>query len=582
MLKVCRSQATLCCLFLAVCVAASWPVAETGMYDDWSYIRTVETFARTGHVVFNGWGAPLLGIQLLPAALLVKMFGFSYTLVRLTTVLVALGTTALVQRTLVRCGVEEWNASIATITLMTSPMFLPVVTSFITDVWCLCAIVVCLYCCLRSLTARSDSKAIAWVCSAALGNAVLGTSRQIAWVGVLVMVPSTLWLLRTRRRVVAAGAVGVASGWVVIAASMMWFAHHPYTLPEHFGFHGVKSALRHPSIFLRPLLEIPLLVLPMLLMFLPGVVRSDRKGRYVSAAGFAVFCLLAGYGYHLHTLQNWYAPFVRQIGSIFSPFGVYYLPPVWGERPPALPGWLRAGWSLLTIAGLLAWLSVTFGGPRRDPEAEKVEAISWRQLGVLLTSFAAGYTLLLMPRALKDLTIDRYLEPLLLVALIFLCRQYQDLFRSRLPRVSMVLAVVVAGYSVLTLQDCFANYRAVLAAANEVVASGVPRSQFDGGWEYDGLTQVIKGGYVHQGGIRLPEGQLLYGHRRSGPCEVPIDVWLPDVEPAYALSYSRDGCGGATSFAPVTYRRLLWPHTITLYIVKDPDLTGKHGLFPTF
>jgi len=74
----------------------------------------------------------------------------------------------------------------------------------------------------------------------------------------------------------------------------------------------------------------------------------------------------------------------------------------------------------------------------------------------------------------------------------------------------------------------------------------------------------------------------MYGHRRTGPCEIPIDVWIPDVEPEYALSFARDGCGGPTSYAPVTYKRWLWPHTITLYVVKDPDFSGKHGLFPSF
>ena len=71
-----RLTAVLCALTLAACVLAARPFAETGMNDDFSYIRTAQVFADTGHIVFNGWGAPMLGWQVLPAALFIKLFGF--------------------------------------------------------------------------------------------------------------------------------------------------------------------------------------------------------------------------------------------------------------------------------------------------------------------------------------------------------------------------------------------------------------------------------------------------------------------------------------------------------------------------
>ena len=46
-----------------------------------------------------------------------------------------------------------------------------------------------------------------WLASATMFNIAAGTARQIAWLGALVMVPSTVWLLRKRRCMKATGVV---------------------------------------------------------------------------------------------------------------------------------------------------------------------------------------------------------------------------------------------------------------------------------------------------------------------------------------------------------------------------------------
>ena len=44
----------ICACIVAVCVLLTYPVAEMGFQDDWSYIRTALEFARTGQFVYNG------------------------------------------------------------------------------------------------------------------------------------------------------------------------------------------------------------------------------------------------------------------------------------------------------------------------------------------------------------------------------------------------------------------------------------------------------------------------------------------------------------------------------------------------
>ncbi len=194
-----RRPAFLCALLFLLCAFATFPVAEIGMNDDWSYVQSARVLAQTGHIVYNGWAAPMLGWQLFLGALFVKLFGPSFTSIRASTLLVALLTAFLTHRTLVRAGVNSRNATVGTLALVLSPLFLPLAVSFMTDIGGLFCVVVCLYACLRALQAQSDRAVLAWLAFAALSNALGGTVRQIAWLGVLVMFPCAVWLLRRRR-----------------------------------------------------------------------------------------------------------------------------------------------------------------------------------------------------------------------------------------------------------------------------------------------------------------------------------------------------------------------------------------------
>ena len=202
-----RSQRNglICACIVAACVLLTYPVAEMGFQDDWSYIRTALEFARTGHFVYNGWATAMLGWIIPWSALFIKVFGFSFTLVRLSMLPVTMACVYLFHANLVRFGIRERNAVLGALTLGLSPIFLPMAASYMTDVAGLFVIVLCLYLCQRAVVAQSDRAVVLWLCCAAASNVVGGTVRQISWLGALVMVPSTAWLLRSRRGVAGHG-----------------------------------------------------------------------------------------------------------------------------------------------------------------------------------------------------------------------------------------------------------------------------------------------------------------------------------------------------------------------------------------
>jgi hypothetical protein len=87
----------------------------------------------------------MLGWQLLLGAIFIKLFGFSFFVLRAVTVLIATLTAFLFHRILVRCGINECNSSIGTLTLTLSPLFLPLTFSFMTDIGGFFVIILCQY-----------------------------------------------------------------------------------------------------------------------------------------------------------------------------------------------------------------------------------------------------------------------------------------------------------------------------------------------------------------------------------------------------------------------------------------------------
>ncbi len=176
-----------------------YPVAAMPFGDDFSYTKTALEFARTGHFVYNGWATAMLGWLIPWGALFIKLFGFSFTAVRLSMLPIAMATVYLFHDILRRFGINPANAVLGTLTMALSPLFLPLASTYMTDVPGLFVIVVCIYMCQRAVAAKSNKAALYWLVFATLVNIAGGTVRQIAWLGALVMVPSTAWFLRERR-----------------------------------------------------------------------------------------------------------------------------------------------------------------------------------------------------------------------------------------------------------------------------------------------------------------------------------------------------------------------------------------------
>lgn len=561
---------TLCVLIFAFSWLIAWPVAEMGFNDDWSYIKSTEVLAQTGHLVYNGWATAILGWQLVWGALFIKVLGFSFTAVKLSTLPIASGTLLLFYAIQRRFGITGRNAVFGTLTLGLSPMFLPLASSFMTDVPGLFATLLCLYLCQRAISVSTDRAAIVWLVFAATSNVFGGTARQIAWLGALVMVPSAGWFLRRRRGVLVASVLLWVGSFLAVLACVRWFAHQPYAVSEHIfdtkSFH-VLDASEPVFLMIAELLFLVLMAFPVLIAWLPEWRKASLPDRMMIG-----YILLIWGGYQLFT--KWALPWLGNI-ILWEFDNQKDATGLWDSRHFALPFPACFAVSLLIEATALLVIGVIRGRRRAGISisflTEHGDAF-W-----LIVPFSVSYLMLIIPRALHADLLDRYVLGLMPFAIIILTLLYQDYVSRDLH---WICAVAIAIYGVLAIagtHDWFAWQRARVEAINEVRAAGVPRTEIQGGLEYDGWTQIENGGHINQPLVEFPSGTFDPNSpvpQVAEDCRLAFAMYTPLVHPRYSVVYGPKWCFTRTEFPPVSYRAWIPPFRRTIYVQGIPSSAG--------
>ncbi len=572
--------AVACALTLILCYFAVRPYAEMGIADDWVYTRDALNVALTGHISYSGGETPMLGWQLYFGALFIKLFGFSFTAVRFSTAVQAIATAFLLQRIGVRAGLNSWNAALTALIFVLSPLYFPYAFTFMSDVSGVLCILICVYMCLRAVQARSERAAMFWVSLAALVNAVGGTVRQIAWLGLLVMVPCTLWLLRKSRRVLVAGGLSCLAGLVFILAALHWLKQQPHIvpmspIPHRIDLDFLKNGGR---VVLGGAGILTMYALPVLLLFAGSLRLWKRR------LPAAVVALLAIVPIHLLKIDKW---------PVNAAFNVITF-----HTADRLDNLAAAAIHLAAARSSLRFLltgAVVFGllclalfclerAPARPlpPESpvpqQKDSAISWQKLGIILGPFSAAYLFFVVT---TFVIYDRYFLPLLAILLLALVRVYQEKQRARLSWACILLIVLFAGFSLTATHDDFALSRGYVATDAEMRSNGVPATAIVGPQALEGWTELEKAGYLHPpSSVPKAASALEPGRGVPASCDNVLYFLIllgmtPSIQPAYAVSPNPKECGGQIAFPPVKFNTWIAPRTNWMYAVRLPPSISR-------
>ena len=372
-------------------------------------------------------------------------------------------------------------------------------------------------------------------------------------------------------------------------ACSYWYAHQPYSLPEKL----VKARLQRWMIrkafeqYRDVFLTLCLLCLPVLAAYLTATRKASKK---VLVPCLAVAALVIA-GTAIHG-GNGLAPFMI---DLVTPWGVQGDGPghTLGDKPVVLAPLLRLSLTSFLAFCLCVLVAAIFSRRHRrfeGPVSENTRLpLSWQTTFYLFVPFIAAYLLLLAPRAVFAIVYDRYTIPIFALFLIVLLRFYQERIREKAPAVCFVTLALFSGYAIASTHDFFAMERAEVAAVQQVLKAGVPRTELQAGFELDAPVQLNTTGYINDPRIEVPAGAYKPVQASSLVPEQCRMVWsfmMPAIHPRYFVAFSPRSCLAPSGLPPVTYSAWWPPFRREIYIQRLPDphsapLAQEHAAFPS-
>ncbi len=111
------------------------PLGEFPVNDDWAYSKNVWFLSEEGRFVFSDWPGMTLISQTLTGALFTTLFGFSFSVLRLATLLFGISFLLLLYTFLRKLKVERNTAAFTSLLILFSPFFLSLSFTFMTEIY---------------------------------------------------------------------------------------------------------------------------------------------------------------------------------------------------------------------------------------------------------------------------------------------------------------------------------------------------------------------------------------------------------------------------------------------------------------
>jgi hypothetical protein len=475
-------------------VALIHPAGNFPLNDDWVYGRAVRLLLQTGRfALLSAASANVIG-QAYWGALFCLPFGFSFDALRASTLLLGWAGVLALYLLLRELGAGRTVAALGALTLACDPIYLGLAATFMTDVPFTALFTIALFLYTRgarrgeaALLAGAYAAAFAAISVRQFGLVLLVGfgAAQIARKGfgvralagamlpVLAAVALQLaydhWMVATGRTPV----IPIPLGQLLpgSAGGLSLFIHHITN--------RLPAMLAYPGLLLAPFWAC--LALARRPAAPPARPRLVLAAKSVLALGCAGFLL-------------WHGTIITLLRNILMPSGIGPLTlrdtfelhvnipviPVFAHRLWVALTLFSGALSVLVVWQVVAAARVMFG-PRRPEDWRVVLPLT------VIAAYGAGTILAL---GANGSVFDRYMLPLvpaasaLLVALPGFAWRVGPAARRLAP--AILLLAMFVGFGVPAAHDYLAWNRARWRATDALLASGVPASQIDGGYEFGG------------------------------------------------------------------------------------------------
>lgn len=523
-------------VFIALFVSSPW--GDTPFSDDFSFAWMAKSVATAGHIVFNGWSEPTVGIQAYWGALIIHLFGWSYQVLRLSMFPWSIALALMTYATARLLKLPATWAGFATLVFCLSPLLLPLETSFMTDVPSTFLVMLSTYAAARAATDERERSGLAWMAVALVSVGCGSSIRQsnLILLPVIVCVPAAF----RRSRTFLLWSIGLGAVASILCAVMVGhFLSRPHThsprLMSAFRLSGQNLEFTFFRIFVL-LASTVLFCAPMFAGALKDFKpRSWRIG--LTGCAVSVLYLLATH-FWLNTLT--FVPY----GGVITTVGVGLDETFLGGRPVVLPGRLVIFVTVLALTSLPFLIRSALA--MRTSEATKGASGAWLWThGAFSVLYFAGVVV----RSSTGQAYDRYLLPVLPLFILGAgwVLSPQTKTSERRPSVlQYVLLVCYAWFGIAAVHDYYAQKRAFAATAEELISTGVKRTEISAGFDFDAATEIQAAGLISDCG-NDPGPILRFNHFLS--C-------APSIDPRYGIGLYP--VPGATELDVTSQNTRLW------------------------
>lgn len=434
------------------------PRGEFALNDDWVHTDTIKHWVETGSFRLMPYAGPTFYVPILYGAALVKVFGFSFTLLRVSTLILGAISILLFFLFLVKLTHRPALAFIGAATLWLNPIFFNLSFTFMTDIPAFLFLLLSIY----FYYSAFETKKWQWFFYGSIFSIIGFYTRQT---NILIFAAAGIYALKEIKNV---GLKSLLLGFglpLAIGGAIYSYLTIFNLLPQSVGTHTIETTPRllgHMKWWLwyTPI-YLGLFVLPL-------------------TSGW-----LAAHYHHLKNKKLWLlllcsvglAVIIRQIFHLQFPYvdniiSLYGLGPmqsvIAGNLKLLAPSWV---WGLITLTSAASLALLIFILSKKHNNSEPI-------------GFVYLFGLLYLAPILIFKSFDRYFLPLLLVMIIALAQNLKHLKFNYL--IAILILIPIGAYS-LTQTDYYLKWnQARWELADSVLKQGLPAEQIDGGYEWNG------------------------------------------------------------------------------------------------
>ena len=473
-LKKYQDQLGLLLLWLVIIIIIN-PMGDFPLNDDWCYGKSVKTLLDEGYLKIYNWGEMTLVSHVYFGYFFTKLFGFSFTVLRFSTLIMGFATIIGIYQLLKLANLSRWMTLFGTVLCIVNPIFLSLSFSFMTDVPFYCLTIWAFYFFAKAI--KTDHwQPICWAIFFCFWAFLI---RQLAWVFPVVWLITIFLTKKTTTKNLAKGLVPLIALFVFsfVFSYIMEvndLLQDRYNSKFNLLIENIRSINKNYliftfSYFFRCMAYIGFLLAPIhLIYFNRYKFRTDKIWAIIWTVLVTAFLIKTGKV--LPSLDNIWIDFGVGPTTLADHAGNFTKSP--SPRAPEL------FWQIVTGIGVFSSVALLFHIREIVVRVFKKKEVN----PIVILSFVF-YVVYLTPFLLVSVY-DRYLLPLFPIAIVFLGAGSQKVPCKLYQYFAFGFLGLITWFSVAATHDYLSWNRVRWNALNELIDSGVPKNQINGGVEY--------------------------------------------------------------------------------------------------